>query len=106
MDARCMHAKLLQFVWPFESPRTLVFQALRPWSSPGKDTGVGCHMILQGIFQTQGSNLRLSCLVASLPLVPPRKLIYFYWKIYFKELAHEIVASGESKICRAGQQAR
>ena len=27
--------------------------------SPGKNTGVGCHALLQGIFQTQGSNLRL-----------------------------------------------
>jgi len=24
--------------------------------SPGKDTGVGCHAFLQGIFPTQGSN--------------------------------------------------
>ena len=24
--------------------------------SPGKDTGVGCHVLLQGIFPTQGSN--------------------------------------------------
>ena len=27
--------------------------------SPGKNTGVGCHALLQGIFLTQGSNLRL-----------------------------------------------
>ena len=26
---------------------------------PGKDTGVSCHFILQGIFPTQGSNLHL-----------------------------------------------
>ena len=26
---------------------------------PGKDTGVGCHCLLQGIFPTQGSNLGL-----------------------------------------------
>ena len=29
---------------------------LRPWDSPGKNTGVGCHFLLQGIFLTQGSN--------------------------------------------------
>ena len=29
---------------------------LCPWSSPGKNTGVGCHALLQGIFPTQGSN--------------------------------------------------
>ena len=27
--------------------------------SPGKNTGMGCHALLQGIFQTQGSNLGL-----------------------------------------------
>ena len=34
---------------------------LCPWISPGKNTGVGCHFLLQGIFPTQGSNLRLLC---------------------------------------------
>ena len=32
---------------------------LRPWDSPGKNTGVGYHFLLQGIFLTQGSNLGL-----------------------------------------------
>ena len=27
--------------------------------SPGKNTGVGCHFLLQGLFLTQGSNARL-----------------------------------------------
>ena len=30
---------------------------LCPRDSPGKNTGVGCHALLQGIFQTEGSNL-------------------------------------------------
>ena len=30
-----------------------------PWNSPGKNTGVGCHSLLQGIFLTQGLNLGL-----------------------------------------------
>ena len=29
---------------------------LCPWESPGKNTGVGCHVLFQGIFPTQGSN--------------------------------------------------
>ena len=29
---------------------------LCPWDSPGKNTGVACHALLQGIFQTQSSN--------------------------------------------------
>ena len=32
---------------------------LCPWNSPGKNTGVGCHLLLQGIFPTQGLNLSL-----------------------------------------------
>ena len=42
---------------------------LRPWDSPGKNTGVGCHFLLQGIFQTQGSNLRLLC----------RRWVLYHW---------------------------
>ena len=45
--------------------------------SPGKNTGVGCHALLQGISPTQGSNLLLLCLLhwqaGSLLLVPPGK---------------------------------
>ena len=29
------------------------------WSSPGKNTGVGCHSLLLRVFPTQGSNLGL-----------------------------------------------
>ena len=32
---------------------------LCPWDFPGKNTGVSCHFLLQGIFLTQGSNLSL-----------------------------------------------
>ena len=46
--------------------------------SPGKNTGVGCHALLQGIFQTQGLKPRNLCLlhwqVTSLPLAPPGKM--------------------------------
>ena len=49
----------------------------RPWDFPGKNTGVGCHALLQGIFPTQGSNPHLLYLlcwqVGSLPLVLPGK---------------------------------
>ena len=30
-----------------------------PWNSPGKNTGVGCHSLLQWIFLTHGLNLCL-----------------------------------------------
>ena len=32
---------------------------LHPWNSPGKNTVVGCHSLLQGIFPTHGLNLGL-----------------------------------------------
>ena len=42
---------------------------LCPWDFPGKNTGVGCHSLLQGIFPTQGSDLHLlHWQVDSLPL--------------------------------------
>ena len=37
-------------------PWTVVPKLLRPWDSSGKNTGVGCHFLLQRIFLTQGSN--------------------------------------------------
>ena len=62
---------------------------LCPWDSPGKNTGVGCHFLLQGILPTQGSNPHLLRLlhwqVSSLPQMPPGKsyevfIVYLtYW---------------------------
>ena len=34
-----------------------------PWNFPGKNTGADCHFLLQGVFLTQGTNLRLLCLL-------------------------------------------
>ena len=36
---------------------------LCPWNSPGRNTGVGCHALLQGNIPTQGSNPHLLCLL-------------------------------------------
>ena len=48
-----------------------------PWNSPGKNTGVGCHALLQGIFLTLDLNPSLSHLLhwqaGSLPLAPPER---------------------------------
>ena len=63
----------------FETPWTTALQAPRPWNSPGKNTGVGCHSLLQRIFPTQGSHLCLLNLLHwqgdSLSLAVPRKPI-------------------------------
>ena len=43
-----------------ETLQTVVCQAsLGPWDFPGKNTGAGCHFLLQGILLTQGWNPRL-----------------------------------------------
>ena len=34
----------------------MICSLLCPWNSPGKNTRVGCHSLLQGIFPTQVSN--------------------------------------------------
>ena len=45
-----------------------------PWNFPGRNTGVGCHALLQGIFPTQESNWCLLC-----PL---------YWQADYLPLPH------------------
>ena len=49
-----------------------------PWNFPDKNTGVGCHFLLQANFLIQGLNPCLLCILHwqadSLPLVPPGKL--------------------------------
>ena len=42
-----------------ETPWMESARVLCPWDVPGKNTGVGCHFLLQGIFLTQGLNPRL-----------------------------------------------
>ena len=54
-----MCAQSLSDIWLFGTPWTIVCQAPLSWDSPGKNTGVGCYFFLQGIFPTQGLNLRL-----------------------------------------------
>ena len=59
---------------------------LCPRDSPGKNTGVGCHFLLQGIFLTQGSNLGLlycsQILYHLSNLGGPTKSLYKYANLY------------------------
>ena len=53
----CMHVYVVSYVWLFVTP----MDCSSPGSSvqrifPGKNTEVGCHSLLLGIFLTQGSN--------------------------------------------------
>ena len=48
----CVHAlSHLSCVWLFATYRLWSARLLCPWDSPGKNTRVGCHALLQGIFQ-------------------------------------------------------
>ena len=65
-----MRACSITSVQLFTTPQTIACQASLPWDSSGKNTGVGCHALLQGIFLTQGSNLWL------LQLLHCRRILY------------------------------
>ena len=53
----CVSQKL-NCVWPFMTPWTVAHQA--PLQNfPSRNTGVGCHVLLQGNYPTQGLNPRL-----------------------------------------------
>ena len=85
----CVHVRVctqsLSRVQLSATPWTVACQLLCPWDSPGKNTGVGCHFLLQGIFPNQGLDPHLLHLQHwqwdSLPLVPPgmpgEPLIYY-----------------------------
>ena len=70
-----LYAQSLSCVRLFATPESwvpLYARFLCTWNSLGKDTGVGCHFLLQGLFPTQGLNRYLLCLLQwqadSLPL--------------------------------------
>ena len=72
-------AQSLSCVQVFVMPWTICMPArlLCPWDSPPKNTTVGSHVLLQGIFPTQRWNLSLLCFLhwqaGSLPPAPPGK---------------------------------
>ena len=72
----CVCVCVLSHVWFFVMPWTV---ARLLWNFLGKNTGVRCHFLLQGIFLTQGWNPHSLCLlhwqVDSLSLAPPGKTL-------------------------------
>ena len=59
-----------------------------PWDSQAKNTGMGFHALLQGLFQTQGLNPSLLHLLhwqmGSLPLAPPGKPLKMHYSAFQK----------------------
>ena len=70
----CVCAQSLSCVRLFVTPQTVACQAPHLWDSPGKNTGVGCHCLLQGIFLTRGLN--------------PCLLHLLHWQSYSLPLSH------------------
>ena len=93
MNCVCM-LSCFSHIWLFVTPWTVAHQALCAWGSPGKNTGVGCHVLLQGISLSRDwtciSYVYLHWQVGSLPLVPPGKwtilqfILQFILQLYFK----------------------
>ena len=59
-------------------PTSLIYS----WDFQGKNTGMGCYFLLQGIFMTQGSNLHL--------------LHFLHWQVYSLPLSHQGVQFSHS----------
>ena len=74
MHARWVNSVVSDSLWSYGLYST---RLLFPWNFPGKNTGVGCHALLQGVFLNQGWNLHFLSLLrwqaSPLPLSPPRK---------------------------------
>ena len=50
------------------TPKTAAHQAPHPWDSPGKNTGAGCHFLLQRMKVKSESEVAQSCLTLSDPM--------------------------------------
>ena len=75
-------AQLLQSCLTLCDPMDYSLPGILSMGFSGKDTGVGCHALLQRIFLTQGSNPCLCLLhlqVGSLPL-EPKSLMTIQWR--------------------------
>ena len=57
------HFSLSDSVWPYGPQPT---RLLCPWNFPGKNTGGGCHFLLQVIFPTR-DRTRVSCISRGVP---------------------------------------
>ena len=85
--------KSLSPVWLFAVPRT--------WDSPGRNTGVGCHFLLQRVFLTQGLNPGLPCYKQTLFLSEPPGAPKECWKwhlVFWSEIWNFIKWSKEKSI--------
>ena len=93
------HAVVQSFshVQLFTIPWAIACQAAMSWDFPSKNTGVDCHVLLQGIFPHQGSNPHLlHWQVDSLPLshdmadckLPQLMIHSWLWQLWITTLLY------------------
>ena len=92
------------------TPWTLA-SLLCPWDFPGKNTGMGYHILLQGIFPTQGLNPRLlhwqvDCLPLTQLQSPPLSLLpddcwsaFHLSNFIISRMYHVVVAQSCPTLC-------
>ena len=66
--ARCAAAKSIQSCPILCDPIGQPTRLCRPWDSPGKNTGVGCHFLLQCMKVKSEGEVAQSCLILSDPM--------------------------------------
>ena len=75
----CMHIRMLIYVCCYFIAKLCLTLLWPPWDFPGKNTGVGCHFLLQRVFLTQKLNLCLLYWQAdSFPLSHLGSPVYLY----------------------------
>ena len=77
-DIAAAAAKSLQYCPTVRPHRRQPTRLLCPWDSPGKNTGVGCHFLLQCVKVKSESEVAQSCLTPSDPMdcSPPGSSIH------------------------------
>ena len=84
-NKRKCHAVLIRIV----ASNSLRLQALCPWNSPGKNTGVGCLALLQGILLTQKLNIYILSHFAVQQKLTHCKSAKLKQNKFFKELFYQ-----------------
>ena len=78
---------------------------LCPWDSPDKNTGVGCHSLLQGTFLTQGLNPGLPhCSQMLLLSEPPGKFALHLKRLVKEEVKNTRASRRKEIIKKLGQK--
>ena len=80
------------------TPQTAAHQALRPWDSPGKNTGVSCHFLLQCMKMKSESEVAQLCPTLQDPMdcSPPGSSVH--WIFQARVLEQGAIAFSEKRV--------